>query len=56
MPLTTATELLDIMIPIAEAVPVLGTPVKGALEATSKIVRYAQARISEHHHNQIKAD
>jgi hypothetical protein len=49
MPLTTATEFLDIMTPIAEAVPVLGTPVKGALEATSKILKYAQVRISEDH-------
>lgn len=51
MPLTTAMEFLDIMMPIAEAMPVVGTPVKGALEATSKIMRYAQARISEDHHD-----
>jgi hypothetical protein len=55
MPLATATEFLDLMMPIAEAVPVLGTPVKSALEATSKILRYAQVRTSEDHHDQTKA-
>jgi hypothetical protein len=46
MPLKIAKEFLDIMTPIAEAIPVLGTPVKGALEAASRILKYAQVRIS----------
>jgi hypothetical protein len=50
MPLIATTEFLDIMIPIAKAIPVLGTPVEGALEATSKILGYAQVRTSEDHH------
>jgi hypothetical protein len=42
MALTSATAFLEILAPIAEAIPVLGLPVKGAVEATSKILKYAQ--------------
>jgi hypothetical protein len=41
MSITTATSIMEILAPIAEAIPILGTPVKGALEATSKILKYA---------------
>jgi hypothetical protein len=37
--------VLDILTPIAEAIPILGTSVKGALEATSKILKYAEVPI-----------
>jgi hypothetical protein len=44
MGLADAIKILEILAPIAEAIPVLGTPVKAALEATSKILDYAKAR------------
>jgi hypothetical protein len=44
MTLETAAALLEGLAPIAEAIPVLGTPVKSALEVTSKIIKYAQVR------------
>jgi hypothetical protein len=44
MKVEDAIGILEILAPIAEAIPVLGTPVKGALEATSKILGFAQAR------------
>jgi hypothetical protein len=56
MPLTTAAEFLEFMTPIAEAVPVLGAPVKGAMEATSKILRYAQVGTSEDHNDCFKVN
>jgi hypothetical protein len=37
---------LDILVPIAETVPVVGTTIKGSLEATKKILEYAQVRQS----------
>jgi hypothetical protein len=37
--------ILGVLIPIAEAVPVLGSSVKGSLEALSKILEFAQARL-----------
>jgi hypothetical protein len=42
MAVTSATAFLEILAPIAEAIPILGTPVKGAVEATSKILKHAQ--------------
>jgi hypothetical protein len=41
MALDRAVAALAIATPIAEAIPILGTPVKGALEATGKIIKYA---------------
>jgi hypothetical protein len=41
MSIATATEILEILGPIAEAIPILGTPVKSALEVISKILKYA---------------
>jgi hypothetical protein len=35
---------LELLIPIAKAVPVLGSPVEGSLEAAVKILRFAQVR------------
>jgi hypothetical protein len=35
---------LEILVPIAKAVPVLGTPVEGSLEAAIKILQYAEVR------------
>jgi hypothetical protein len=43
MRLATATQLLEILVPIAETMPApVGTPLKGALDALSKIMKYAQ--------------
>jgi hypothetical protein len=44
MVLDQAISALDILVPIAEAIPVLGTSVKGAIEAASKILKYAKVR------------
>jgi hypothetical protein len=33
---------LDILVPVAEAVPILGAPVKGSLEAAKKILEYVK--------------
>jgi hypothetical protein len=44
MALDRAVAILEIATPIAEAIPVLGTPVKGAFEATAKILKYAGVR------------
>jgi hypothetical protein len=41
MTLSVATALLEVLAPVAETIPILGVPVKGALEATSKILKYA---------------
>jgi hypothetical protein len=35
---------LEILIPIAKAVPLLGSPVEGSLEAAIKILQFAQVR------------
>jgi hypothetical protein len=35
---------LELLVPIAKAVPVLGAPVEGSLEAAVKILQFAQAR------------
>jgi hypothetical protein len=35
---------LEILVPIAKAVPVLGAPVEGSLEAAIKIMQYAEVR------------
>lgn len=40
--LEVAITSLDVLVPIAEAVPFLGAPVKGSREATKKILKYAQ--------------
>jgi hypothetical protein len=44
MALERAAALLELATPIAKAVPVLGAPVEGALEATAKILNYAKVR------------
>jgi hypothetical protein len=33
---------LEVLVPVAKAVPVLGAPVEGALEAVKKILKYAE--------------
>lgn len=40
--LVVAIKTLDVLVPIAKAVPVLGPSVEGALEATKKILEHAQ--------------
>jgi hypothetical protein len=35
---------LELLVPIAKAVPVLGAPVEGSLEAAVKILQFAQVR------------
>jgi hypothetical protein len=37
-------ETLELLVPIAKAVPALGTTVEGALEAAIKVVKFAQVR------------
>jgi hypothetical protein len=54
MALTSATAFLEILAPIAEAIPVLGAPVKGAVEATSKILKYAQVCACEDSHHSME--
>jgi hypothetical protein len=44
MGLDEAIKVLELAATVAEAVPVLGTPVKAALEAASKIVDFAKVR------------
>jgi hypothetical protein len=44
MALEEAISILKVLVPIAKAVPVLGAPVEGSLEALSKILEFAQAR------------
>jgi hypothetical protein len=44
MPLEDAMMILDVLTVIAKAVPVLGAPVEGSLEALGKILKLAQAR------------
>jgi hypothetical protein len=41
MALDRAAGFFEIATPLAEAIPILGAPVKGAFEATSKILKYA---------------
>jgi hypothetical protein len=38
---------LEVLVPVAKAVPVLGTPVEGALEAVKKILKYAEVSTSD---------
>jgi hypothetical protein len=45
MALERAIAILEMAAPIAEAIPILGTPVKGAFEATGKILKYAGVRL-----------
>jgi hypothetical protein len=42
MSLERAMATLEIATPIAETIPLLGTTLKGALEATNKILKYAK--------------
>jgi hypothetical protein len=42
MALDEAMQILEIITPIAETLPVVGTPLKGALEALGKILRFAK--------------
>jgi hypothetical protein len=44
MSLEEALEILEVLVPIAKAVPILGAPVEGSLEALSKILKFAQVR------------
>jgi hypothetical protein len=44
MALEEAIDILNILTPIAKAVPILGAPVEGSLEALSPILEFAQAR------------
>jgi hypothetical protein len=44
MALDEAMEILEVLAPIAKAVPILGAPVEGSLEALSKILKFAQVR------------
>jgi hypothetical protein len=44
MALEDAVAILEVLVPIAKAVPVLGAPVEGSLEALKKILEFAQAR------------
>jgi hypothetical protein len=44
MALDEAITLLAVLTPIAKAVPVLGSPVEGSLEALSKLLELAKAR------------
>jgi hypothetical protein len=39
-----AIDILKVLVPIAKAVPILGAPVEGSLEALSKILEFAQVR------------
>jgi hypothetical protein len=43
--LELAISTLDVLIPIAKAVPVLGSRVEGSLEVAKKILEYAQVRL-----------
>jgi hypothetical protein len=38
---------LEVLVPVAKAVPVLGAPVEGALEAVKKILKYAEVSTSD---------
>jgi hypothetical protein len=44
MALDEAIDLLKVLVPIAKAIPILGAPLEGSLEALSKILEFAQAR------------
>jgi hypothetical protein len=44
MALDEAIDILNVLVPIAKAVPILGAPVEGSLEALSKILEFAQVR------------
>jgi hypothetical protein len=38
---------LEVLVPVAKAVPVLGAPVEGALEAVKQILKYAEVSASD---------
>jgi hypothetical protein len=38
---------LEVLVPVAKAVPVLGAPVEGALEAVKQILKYAEVSTSD---------
>jgi hypothetical protein len=44
MALEGLIQTLELLIPIAKAIPLLGSPVEGSLEAAVKIVQLAQVR------------
>jgi hypothetical protein len=46
MALDEAIDILKVLVPIAKAVPILGAPVEGSLEALSKVLEFAQVRNS----------
>jgi hypothetical protein len=44
MELDRLIEGLELLVPIAKTIPVFGTIIEGSLEATVKLVKYAQVR------------
>jgi hypothetical protein len=44
MALESWIQALELLTPVAKAVPVLGAPVEGSLEAAVKILKFAQVR------------
>jgi hypothetical protein len=44
MALEEAIAILAVLMPLANAIPVLGAPVESSLETLSKILEFAQAR------------
>jgi hypothetical protein len=44
MGLEDAIAILEVLTPIAKAIPVLGAPVEGSLEAVGKILKFAKVR------------
>jgi hypothetical protein len=44
MALEDLIKTLELLVPIAKTVPVLGSPVEGSLDAAVKILRFAQVR------------
>jgi hypothetical protein len=44
MALDEAINILAVLTPIAKAVPVLGSPVEGSLEALNRLLELAKAR------------
>jgi hypothetical protein len=42
--LDTLVETLELLVPIAKAVPALGSTIEGVLEAAIKVIKFAQVR------------
>jgi hypothetical protein len=45
MALDQVLETIELLVPLAKAIPVLGSTVEGSLEAVAKIIKYAQVRL-----------